>query len=164
LENIILYAKWEEEHLYLKSDKYKIGENDIDIYEENDIYLDKVEPNTTLDNFISNCETNGTIEVINEEGKKLENEDLVGTNMTMKVTRFDEEITLTLVVMGDADGNGKVTATDLSTVNQALLRKIELTGASFKAMDLDDNNRMSATDLSTINNTVLGKIKLTYVK
>ena len=164
LENIILYAQWEKDELYLKSEKYKIGENDIDNYEQGDIYLDKIEPNTTLKDFIANCDTNGDITVINSEGKELSDDDLVGTGMTMKVKRYDEEITLTLVVMGDLDGDGKVTAVDLSTLNQAILKTAKLKDAEFKAADLDDNKKLTATDLSTINDTILGNITLTYKK
>ena len=164
LENIILYAQWEKDELYLKSEKYKIGENDIDNYEQGDIYLDKIEPNTTLKDFIANCDTNGDITVINSEGKELSDDDLVGTGMTMKVKRYDEEITLTLVVMGDLDGDGKVTAVDLSTMNQAILKTTKLENAEFKAADLDDNKKLTATDLSTINDTILGNITLTYKK
>ena len=100
----------------------------------------------------------------NEEGKELEEDELVGTNMTIKVTRYDEEITLTAVVMGDLDGNGKVTATDLSTLNQTVLQLIQLKGASFKAADLDDNEKITATDLSTENNAILKNITLIYTK
>ena len=164
LENIILYAQWEKDELYLKSEKYKIGENDIDNYEQGDIYLDKIEPNTTLKDFIANCDTNGDITVINSEGQELSDDDLVGTGMTMKVKRYDEEITLTLVVMGDLDGDGKVTAVDLSTLNQAILKTAKLKDAEFKAADLDDNKKLTATDLSTINDTILGNITLTYKK
>ena len=164
MENIVLYAQWEPEHLYLKSKVYKIGENDIDIYEENDVYLDKIEPETTLENFKKNCKTNGNITVLNEKGIELQDEEFVGTNMKIQVTRKTEKITLTAVVMGDLDGNGKVTATDLSTLNQALLKMIQLKNAEFKAVDLDDNQKLTATDLSTINNTILKNIKLTYDK
>ena len=164
LENIILYAQWEKDELYLKSEKYKIGENDIDNYEQGDIYLDKIEPNTTLKDFIANCNTNGDITVINSEGKELSDDDLVGTGMTMKIKRYDEEITLTLVVMGDLDGDGKVTAVDLSTLNQAILKTTKLENAEFKAADLDDSKKITATDLSTINDTILGNITLTYKK
>ena len=164
MENIVLYAQWEPDHLYLKSKVYKIGENDIDIYEENDVYLDKIEPETTLENFKKNCKTNGNITVLNEKGIELQDEEFVGTNMKIQVTRKTEKITLTAVVMGDLDGNGKVTATDLSTLNQALLKMIQLKNAEFKAVDLDDNQKLTATDLSTINNTILKNIKLTYDK
>ena len=164
LGNIILYAQWENDSLYLKSKKYKVGENDIDNYEDGDIYLDKIQPETTLSEFINNCDTNGTITVINEEGQVLSDEDLIGTNMTIKVTKYDEEITLKAVVMGDLDGNGKVTATDLSALNQNILKVVKLEGAVFKAADLDDNNRITATDLSTENSVILKNITLTYVK
>jgi hypothetical protein len=66
--------------------------------------------------------------------------------------------------MGDLDGNGKVTATDLSTLNQTVLQLIQLKGASFKAADLDDNEKITATDLSTENNAILKNITLTYTK
>ena len=164
MENIVLYAQWEEDKLYLKSEKYKIGENNIDIYEKDDMYLDKIEPETTVKELKNNCETNGTIEVLDEKNEVLSDDELVGTNMTIQVTRKNEKITLTAVVMGDLDGNGKVTATDLSALNQAFLKIIKLEDAAFKAADLDDNNKLSATDLSTINNTILKNIILTYDK
>ena len=58
--------------LLLKSKYYKIGENNIDIYEPNDIYLDKIEPETTLTEFINKCETNGDITVIDQNGQECE--------------------------------------------------------------------------------------------
>ena len=164
LENIIVYAQWEEDNLYLKSEKYKIGENDIDNYEQGDIYLDKIEPNTTLKQFIENCDTNGIIKVIDKDGKELKEDDLIGTGMTIKDTRYDEEITLTAVVMGDLDGNGIVTITDFSAINQVLLEIATLEEPYFKAADLDDNKKLTITDFSTINNTILGNITLTYTK
>ena len=164
LENIILYAQWENDKLYLKSEKYKIGENDIDNYEQGDVYLDKIEPNTTLKDFIANCDTNGIITVINSDGNEIAENELVGTGMTMKVKRNNEEISLTLVVMGDLDGDGKVTAVDLSTLNQAILKTVKLEDAEFKAADLDDSKKLTATDLSTINDTILENITLTYKK
>ena len=84
--------------------------------------------------------------------------------MTIKVTRHDEEINLTLVVMGDLDGNGLVTPTDLSDVNKIVLKILKVEGAKFKAADIDDSQRITPSDLSDINKTVLKLIKLVYVK
>ena len=156
MENIVLYAQWEPDHIYLKSKVYKIGENDIDIYEENDVYLDKIEPETTLENFKKNCKTNGNITVLNEKGIELQDEEFVGTNMKIQVTRKTEKITLTAVVMGDLDGNGKVTITDLSVLNQTLLQTTTLENEYKIAADLDENNNITVTDLSTINKMLLG--------
>ena len=164
LGNIVLYAQWENDELYYASEKYKVGENDIDIYEDGDIYLDKIEPNTTVKELTENSDTNGLITVIDAEGNELEGDDLVGTGMTIKVRRYQEEITMTAVVMGDLNGDGIVTATDLSALNQTILKLTTIEGAVFMAADLDDNDKLTATDLSTINNAILGNIKLTYEK
>ncbi len=164
LENITLYAQWEEDKLYLRSEKYKVGKNNIDEYEEGDIYLDKIEPETTVAEFIENCDTNGIITVIDKNGKTLKEDELVGTGMTIKDKRYEEEITMTAVVMGDLDGNGYVTVTDLSALNQVILKEVQIQGAEFLAADLDDNEKLTVTDLSTINNTILETITLTYTK
>ncbi len=166
LENIILYAQWENDGLYLSSKTYKVGEKDIDNYEDGDIYLDKIRPDTTLSEFIDNCTTNGKITVINQNGKVLRNGDFVGTNMTIKVTKDDEEITMTAVVMGDLSGDGRTTAQDLATLNQAVLGMLdkELEGAVFKAADIDDNMRLTATDLAAVNGSILKITPLTYKK
>lgn len=164
LENIILYAQWKDDKLYLKSEKYKVGENDIDNYEDGDIYLDKIQPETTLKQLMENCDTNGIISVIDKNGKEITEDEIVGTGMKIKVTRYGQQIQLTAVVMGDLDGDGKVSAVDLSTLNQVLLKIIQINGAEFKAADLDDNKKITATDLSTINNTILKNIELTYDK
>ena len=166
MENIILYAQWENDGLYLSSRTYKVGEKDIDNYEDGDIYLDKIRPETTLSEFIDNCITNGKITVINQDGKVLRNSDYVGTNMTIKVTKDDEEITMTAVVMGDLSVDGRTTSQDLATLNQAVLGMLdkELEGAVFKAADIDDNMRLTATDLSAVNGSVLKITPLTYKK
>lgn len=163
-ETEIIIGEAIEEKLYLSSDVYKIGDNDIDNYEDGDIYLEKISPETTVAQFIKNCKTNGKMKVLNSKGEELKETDLVGTNMTIQVTKGKEEIRLTAVVMGDLDGNGLVTVTDLSGANQAVLKTIELKDAIFKAADLDDNNEITVTDLSGINQTILKTIKLTYSK
>ena len=163
-ENIILYAQWKDDKLYLKSEKYKVGENDIDNYEDGDIYLDKIQPETTLKQLMENCDTNGIISVIDKNGKEITEDEIVGTGMKIKVTRYEQQIQLTAIVMGDLDGDGKVSAVDLSTLNQAILKDTKLGELEFKAADLDDNQKLTATDLSTINNTILKNIKLTYDK
>ena len=164
LGNIKVYAKWDIEDLYLKSQKYKIGENNVDEYEENDIYLYRVNPNTTLTEFISNCDTNGTITVYKKTGEKLGNNEIIGTGMTLKDELNGKVILLTLSVKGDIDGNGKVTATDLAAINQQILKEINLEGAQFKAADISDDKQVTATDLAAINQVILKELDLSTIK
>ena len=126
MENIVLYAQWENDNLYLKSEKYKIGENNIDIYEENDVYLDKLNQKQQLKNSKANCDTNGTITVLNEKWMNYKRRWFSWNKYDYQSYKKNQEITLTAVVMGDLDGNGKVTATDLSALNQVVLKLIEI--------------------------------------
>ena len=73
--------------------------------------------------------------------------------MTIELQNEKKEIKI--AVVGDLDGNGKVTATDLSTLNKAILKTVTLEGEYKLAGDLDESGRITATDLSTINQMVL---------
>ena len=143
------------EKLYLSSETYKIGNEDIKNYEEGDKYISRVEKETTKQAFISNLDTNGTIRVIKEDGSELGENELVGTGMTLEVTKDEEKIELKIAVMGDLSGEGKVTATDLSTLNQTILKLVTLENEYKIAADLDENDNLTATDLSTLNQMVL---------
>ena len=171
LENITLYAHWLNDKLYLSSQKYKIGENDIDNYEDGDIYLDKIEPKTTAEQFKNNCETNGEITIYDKNGNVLENGDLIGTGMTLKDVKGDQSITLTLIVMGDLNGDGEATITDLTRLNMWLIGVRSSDEIELKAADVSHNGKVTVTDLVKLNQSdgkgligVAGKEKLTYVK
>ena len=66
-----------------------------------------------------------------------------------------EKIELKIAVSGDLNGDGKVTATDLSTMNQTILKTTKLENEYKLAADLDENNNITATDLSTLNKMLL---------
>lgn len=144
------------EKLYLSSEIYKIGNKDIENFEQGDKYISRVEAETTKETFTSNLKTNGTITIIKEDGTELEENELVGTGMTLKVTKDEENIELKIAVMGDLSGDGKVTATDLSTLNQTVLSIITLENEYKIAADLDENENLTVTDLSTLNMMLLG--------
>lgn len=144
------------EKLYLSSEIYKIGNKDINNFEEGDKYISRVEEETTKETFTSNLKTNGTITIIKEDGTELEENELVGTGMTLRVTKDEENIELKIAVMGDLSGDGKVTATDLSTLNQTVLNIITLENEYKIAADLDENENLTVTDLSTLNMMLLG--------
>ena len=143
------------EKLYLSSETYKIGDNDIKNYEEGDKYISRIEANTTLESYKNNLKTNGTIKVIKQDGTELSDGEFIGTGMTLQVTKDEEKIELQIAVMGDLDGNGKITATDLSTMNQNVIGLIELENEYAIAADLDENTNITATDLSELNQMLL---------
>ena len=81
--------------------------------------------------------------------------------MTIKLSKQGyQDINLTLVVIGDIDGNGKVTATDLAAINQHILKDIELQNAQFLAADISDDKNITATDLAAMIQIILKEIVL----
>ena len=98
----------DEEKLYLSTEKYKIGENNIKDYEDGDKYISRITKETKLKDYINNLKTNGEITVTKEDGTKLTEDELVGTGMTLIVTKDNEKIELKIAVSGDLNGDGKV--------------------------------------------------------
>ena len=133
------------EKLYLTSDIYKVG----------DKYISRITKETKLKDYINNLKTNGEITVAKEDGTKLTEEEYVGTGMKLTVTKDKEKIELKIAVSGDLNGDGKVTATDLSTINQTILKTTKLENEYKLAADLDENDNITATDLSTLNKMLL---------
>ena len=123
--------------------------------EEGDKYISRVEQKTMLKDYINNLKTNGTIVVTKEDGTELTSDEYVGTGMTLTVTKDDESIKLQIAVTGDLDGNGKITATDLSTINQTILKLVTLENEYQIAADLDESGKITATDLSALNQMLL---------
>ena len=142
--------------LYLSTNTYKIGKEDTSNYSENDKYIYNVNKNTTLNNFITNLDTNGKIAVYKQDKTELTGTEYVGTGMTLKVTKDEKTITLSISVIGDLDGNGEVTITDLSKMNQILLETVKLEENEYKlSADLDKNDKISVTDLSMLNKLII---------
>lgn len=85
----------------------------------------------------------------------------VGTGMKLKLWRGSTEKTFDIIVYGDVDGNGKLTAMDLMMTKHHLLQKTKLEGLPLAAADSDRNNECTAADLLALKQAVLG---LTEIK
>lgn len=138
--------------LYLKSQDYKIGNDDIHTYLEGDKYISRIDSKTTVKDFISKLDTNADkVEVLKEDGSEAKEDEYVGTGMTLKATKEDKDVTtiqVKIAVIGDLTGDGLVTATDLSVLKQTILNNLELTEEYIIAADIDESGKISATDLS----------------
>lgn len=169
----------ELEKLYLNTDIYKIGNNNINQYEEDDRFISQVEPQTTLKTFISNLTTNGTtIKVLKPDGTELEDADdqYVGTGMTLLITKDEDtkmpqKIKLQISVKGDIArsakegeedganlkwGDGQVTMIDLTRANLAFLDMLDLEDEFKISADINESNRISIIDIVNINLMFLG--------
>lgn len=69
--------------------------------------------------------------------------------------------TLTLVVSGDINGDGKISLTDMLQLQSHLLGKSKLRGAGFRAADLTGDGDLSLTDMLQLQSHLLG---LSHIK
>ena len=85
-------------------------------------------------NSIKKNDANATVVIKNSSGKTIEN-DFVGTGSTIEIKDGDKSIKLTVVIYGDASGDGKINVLDLVKVQKHILGINKLSGAFEKAGD-----------------------------
>lgn len=139
--------------------KTKITQTQTTEYKIDEEHIIGINNNTKLTDFKTILGGDAEYEVYNNESK-LSNDDIIGTGNKL-VTNYDK--TFYLVVKADADGNGKVTVTDLATANQVLLNEINLSNEQFSALDLNCDGKVTATDLAAINQVILKELDLQMV-
>ena len=154
--DITLYAKWTDDEYYIRSDIYRVNE------EEN--YVSRVRPYTDISTFLDNIDTNGVPRVLNLKGEEVTGDTLVGTGFTLEVTYGVDVYYYDISVIGDLDGNGKVSVTDLSVMNQSMVGRVTLEGMRQLAADISDDEKVSVTDLSMLNQLLTGKITVKDLK
>ena len=142
----VFYAKW----IQKDSNTYIVDEDKGQITE--------VSPLTTVEQFLSNLNIGGNVKVYDLQENEVLGSQLVGTGHIVKVEKDGEIYEYQVAVKGDLDGNGRITVTDLSVINQAVIGRISLEGIVSTAADLDKNGRISVTDLSMINQYITGRI------
>ena len=137
----VFYAKWIQK--VVSSNTYSIDE----VKEQ----ISQVSSSTTAENFLTNLNVNGNAKIYDLQGNEVSNDKLVGTGYTVKVEKNGETYEYQVAVKGDLDGDGKVSVTDLSMMNQAIVGKKNLAEIVKTAADLDTSEKLTITDLSMLN-------------
>lgn len=76
---------------------------------------------------------------------------LVGTGCQVQLIHNGVVVkSYTVILYGDANGDGRISSADLNKVFEHVLQKNSLTGAFAVAADVDRNGRISSADLARI--------------
>lgn len=142
----------------------KITSSVYDIYRDVEIeHVIGIDPETQLNSFIANFDNNPSMLHVfdNEDNEIVDNEQVIGSYMVIKLI-IDDHVydTLTIVVRGDYDGDGYVTAIDLVGVKNIILGKADETYLRNKICDIDKDEYVTAVDLVAVKNFILGKGEL----
>ena len=162
----VLNEKEEIEDLYVISKK---DENGVDIYNVMDFYtgahysienpfvdtkLAKYGEYCTVNEFINNLESNGILTVWDTSGNRMSDDSRIKTKMILKATKGEQELTFTIILKGDHDGDGRVRAKDITALKDHVMQiegKVLTDPIALRALDVNEDDglgRVRGNDVS----------------
>lgn len=136
--------------------KYEIDKSKLSI--ENDKL--RLSHDIKYKDVISNIKLYGDSKIVAKDinGKDLTNDSLVGTGATIKIydNQNKELISYTVVVKGDVDGDGKISATDYVKIKNWIMGSGDLSEIQKLGADANSDSKVSAADYVTIKNHIMG--------
>ena len=131
-------------------------------YNIEQIYLSRVLPNTTVEQFKQNVNleyvtTEPKMIFKDKEGKELEESSKLTTGTTIKV---GNTLQYTIIVIGDTDGDSEITVNDLAELKLHLLEVKMLDEIKTKAADIDNDNEITINDLAQIKLILINLLEL----
>lgn len=133
----------------------EIGSNKYTI-DDNNKFINKVLPNTNLSSFKNNITSEAAYKVVDKNGKELVNTEKVTTGSKV-ITQTGKEYVLS--VMGDLNGDGEISISDLSILSKIVVGSKQLEGAYKIAADVTGDNQIKITDLSKLAKIQVGLLK-----
>ncbi len=134
--------------------------NEIDV-KADDKYLTGLEEGTTvttLSNMIKKQEAEAEVKITDSKNVNKTNTLATGDIITIK-TKTDEKSYI-IVIKGDTNGDGKITAVDMLRVQKHILKYSTLTNAYKEASDTNNDGKITAVDMLRIQKHILKYIKL----
>lgn len=133
--------------------KFRIADEPTDNYTIKNSYISSVKAETTQEEFKKNYITIDEYNILHND-TELENSDVVSTG---DIVQLSDGTTYTIIVAGDINRDGKVTAYDLSMLRNYILRIEELDNIEMLAADANcDEKTVGASDYSRIREIILG--------
>ena len=130
-----------------------------DVYEINneENTISNISPYTYIQLFEVSVETNAQMKVLDSHNNEILDEQYIATGMKLIL---NDEKEYDLSVKGDLNGDGEITATDLSKIKQHLIDLRILDGVYLKSSNVDGDNQITITDLSLIRKAYFKEINL----
>jgi hypothetical protein len=123
-------------------------------------YILHVKPQTTVQSLLTQFE-NENLVVQDPSGNAIGSSAVVGTGATVNLYNGDLVAqSVTVVILGDVDGNGIVDATDYLRIKAAALGKLALNEAENLAADIDKDDIIAPNDYAKVKEYFLGTFNL----
>lgn len=128
------------------------------VYNIEDKYINKIKPETLIESFKKNINTNAKQIVIYDKNNKEVTDGKIATGM--KLSLDNNKKVFTLIVTGDINEDGSISITDLVKLKKNIVGLEKLDEVQLKAADIDSNNNITITDLVKLKKALIGVIKL----
>jgi hypothetical protein len=129
-------------------------------YAIDDKMVNYVTENTTVNNLLKQFE-NEVLEVVDGKGTVISGSSLVGTGAKINLYENGKLLdSVTVVILGDTDGNGIIDTTDIVRVKAAFLGTFNLNAAEYIAADVDKNGIIDTTDYMRVKSHFLDSYDL----
>lgn len=131
-------------------------------YEIDGVWLRCVAERTKLSDFLSNFKNYERIKVFDINGNEVTSSSaLIGTGYTVSLMHGDEKVhTVTVIVLGDVNGNGRIDIMDYQRAKMCLFGTLELEGAFFKATLILGRPNITIMDCQRIKMHLFGMINI----
>ena len=103
----------------------------------------------------------GNVSIVNASGEALGDDDFVGTGCQIIVSKNGESfVAATVLILGDIDGDGKVTSYDYLRVKRSFMGTLKLEGVYLKAALLSGRDKVTVADYVLIKRVCFGTYTL----
>jgi hypothetical protein len=121
-------------------------------------FISLIDPGTTVQTLLAGLDQGGSVEV-SSGGIPVPGTSRIGTGMVLKLMDGSTVLqSLTVVVTGDVNGDGRITLTDFVQVKAHLMAKSMLAGAYGKAADVNGDGKVTLTDFVKLKAHLMGKV------
>jgi glycerophosphoryl diester phosphodiesterase len=118
-------------------------------------YLTKVSDSYTASSLAAQFKY--PVEVLDADGAVMSNFTRVGTGCVVRL-KSDHSRQVTVIIRGDADGDGRLNSTDYLLLKSCFLKETELSGPYLKAADCNEDGVLDSTDYLKIKAHFLNKV------
>lgn len=122
-------------------------------------YINGLSIGTTASTIMNKLSDANSIKITNASGKGISGNTKIGTGSTISVidkdgkTKYDYKV----IIYGDVNGDGQITASDYVNIKNYILGKIQLTQSAIRGADSNKSGTVTASDYVIVKNYILKK-------
>ncbi len=129
-------------------------------YELNSGYISNIDIGTTAGKMISSIKAAGGNASITTDGRSISGSEVLGTGDIVKISANGKEKSYRVVINGDANGDGKVSAVDYVKIKNVIMGNGDLIGSYSLAADVNNDGKITAVDYVNVKNYIMGNNSL----